>query len=1026
MKNYKIKFISRARHLAYTGAILYFALGVHSSSQAQTEIKSQLISGKVIDRKTKTGIPGVNIVVDRTYRGCTTDGNGNFSIQAGLGQTLVFSSIGYVTQKVKIVKPSMVIELEEHVESLDEVTVRATKNINDIDMRKIAGAIETVNVQKLSSRPEINLSMMLQGQVPGLVVTSTGELGTKPTVRIRGTSSFRKGDAANEPLYVLDGMIISSDAFYTLNAEDFEEIKVLKDAAASALYGIKAANGVVEITSKRGYNGKPRVTYRNNTGITFRGTRGIELMDTQEKLELERLLKAESCPGYLFSEDYFRKYFTGDPFLEQLIANGQQKLDSLKQIKTDWFKELIKTNFYQSHSLSIRGGNSKNSYYYSFKYDKQGGRVEGNSVKRFTGRMNLDYKISSKLVVSFNNSVGYSLTKTPYGSSYDPTTLVYNLNPYEQKTDPATGKHIKLYSYPNRTLQDLMNEYSKNATSKRLNSSLNANWEIFEGLNLSAIAGGDFLLSESLALTPRDAYSQRNYKDSEKGEISKDKNTEFNYSSNIRLNYNKVFEKHDLTLSANYDYYYIKYDNIGLTGYGLASKVHTAAGINQGLTGRRRTRVRNKKEKSAQVGIGLALGYSFNSTYDIYGSYKTDASSILPSDKRWNTAWSIGCGWEMANYPFLKDQNFLTRLRAKASYGYTANMGGISASATVPTYSYSDDTYSESRILDLNTFYNQDLKPEQTKSTNIGLEFQFMKKINLEVNAYKRITEDALLTIQIPVSNGYTEMSRNIGILQNYGFEFRLSGNWAGRDKLRCNSSLSLSWNRNEVVDLYEEKAYYDSNDYYPDMEEGKPLGVIYGLSSLGIHSVDGLPRYLSATGEQIDYTRQLTREDFSVLGYSTPPYTGFFNNAIRYKNFDLTFDFYFSFGGIAKSKQPYVRDLDNVQYNAVKGQTKDMWFKAGDENKLYPTVNVPSAAYTILDQPTDRSVYKTDYVRLNNVSLSYRLPEQVLKNTKGVVKHASFTIQAQNIFTLRAEKPKASLKGIQQPILTLGASITF
>ena len=984
------------------------------------------VKGRVLDKCTGKGIDDVNIFVKETLEGSVTDKDGHFKIKAKKNQVIILSRIGYETVMRKITKDTITVMMEKHVEALNEVVVRSKTNINDIDMRKIAGSIEVVDMKKVADRPEMDLSMMLQGQVPGLVVTSSGELGSKPKVRIRGTSSFRKGDASNEPLYVLDGMVISSEAFLTINPEDVEQVKVLKDAAASALYGIKGANGVIEITSKRGFEGKTQVIYRNKTGITFRGSRGVEMMDSKEKLELERLIQNPTTPGYMYSEDYYRKYYSSYPDLEGLIASGNRILDSLRNINTDWFKELIKMNTYQSHSIGIRGGTDKNQYYYSLNYSKQGGRIEGNDIKRFTGRMNLDYNVLPKLYVSFNVTAGYSVTNTPNGSSDDPTSLVYNLNPYEQKFDPKTGISSELYSFPNRRYTDLINQYSDKSTSKRFESSINSNWTLFEGFDLSAIVGMDYLLWESLKITPSNAYSQINYSEEEKGEIRKDKNTELNYSSNFRLNYNKVLGKHDITFGANMDYYFTSYDDIGLTGYGIASKVNTAAGINQGLEGQRKTKVRSRKEKSAQMGFGVALGYSYNSIYDLYGSYKADASSLLPSDKRWNTAWSVGCGWQIGGYSIFENAKFLTDLRLRASYGCTASLAGVPTSSAVPTYGYSQDVYSKMRIFDLKQFYNDDLRPEQTKTTNIGLNFEFFKKVGLSIDAYKRETVDALLSVPIPGSNGYTVMNRNVGILENSGLEFIIKGSIICKDNFTWSSSFSVSWNANKVVDLYDGDKLFISDGLIPEMEVGEPLGVIYGLESLGIHSIDGLPRFLSKTGSELTYKDELTREDFVMLGYSTPPYSGFFNNMFTYNNFDLSFDFYFSFGGKQKYNRSYVRDSESVKYNAVKGQAKDMWFKIGDENKLYYAPNLPSAAYDILAHPSSKTVYKTDFLRLNNIRLTYRVPHKLLQKMGNFISYANFNVQAQNIFTIRACEDKASLNGVLQPVLTFGANITF
>ncbi len=951
---------------------------------------------------------------------------GRFCIKAKKGDKLQISRLGY---------EAIVIELKDQLDSivylipkqeqLKEIVITGNKNINDIDIRKLAGSIVTIDMKKLASHSEMDLLRLLQGQVPGLMVTSSGELGTKPTIRIRGESSFTT--TGNEPLFVLDGVIISSDAFLALNPEDFDEIKILKDAAASALYGIKAANGVIEITSKKGFSGKPYVSFNSKIGITFKGPRGVRMMNSSEKLELERLIQNANTPGYRYSEDYYRKYHANDPNLNALITAGESYLDSLRNINTDWFDELIRMNIFQNYSLSIRGGSEKNTYFYSASYGKQGGRVEGNDIQRFTARMNQDYIISPQFNLSLNIGGGYSETNTPNGSAKDPTTLVYNLNPYEQKRDPKTGDYRTLWSYANQTFYDLTNEYSQKSTSKRVEASAIFHWNIFKNLDLSGVVGADYLLNEGLRIIPSTAFSEISYPANSKGELSQNKQTELNATSNFRINYNFQIDKHDITIGANTDYYVTDHDGIGLTGHGLPSKINTAAGINQGLSDYRRVNINSRKEKNAQFGFGAALGYSYNSIYDLYGSYKRDASSLLPSDKRWNTAWSLGIGWRFSNYSFMKDNSILTDIKLRASYGYTAGMSGISSESTVPTYLYGTDEYASGRSLSLKMLYNKDLRPQQTKNINLGVDFVFFKQLTLGVEVYKNRTEDAILSVPIPPSNGFTDMMRNIGVLDNKGFEVKILGDVISQENFTWNAAMSISWNKNTVAKLYDgDKLYLSEGSLFPDLEVGQPIGVLYGLRSIGIHPIDGLPRFLSATGEEIDYTHELIRDDFVKLGYSTPPYMGFFNNSLSYKSFTLSFDLYFSFGGIQKYNRNYVRDRSTIQFNAVKGQTQDMWFKPGDENKIYHTPNVPGSAYTILSHATTETVFKTDFMRLNNIMLTYRMPANWLADKTNLIKYLQFNIQGQNLFTIKKETDKASLVNVIQPVVTFGINATF
>lgn len=249
-----------------------------------------------------------------------------------MGQHVKFTMLGYKTKRVGYdgqgnISPT----LETSTTQVGEVVVVARSNINAIDLRAKSGVVENVDMKRLESKPMIDMALALQGAVPGLVVTNTGDLGSAPKIRLRGNSSLRQGNATNEPLYVMDGQVISSETFYNLNPSDIKGMKVLKDATACALYGVKAANGVIEITSQRGHSGAPIINYSMNMGVTTRGRRGMKMMDSKEKLELERLIGNPEAPGYRYSEDYFRKYYANNPNLSQLIADGQNKLDSLSQ-----------------------------------------------------------------------------------------------------------------------------------------------------------------------------------------------------------------------------------------------------------------------------------------------------------------------------------------------------------------------------------------------------------------------------------------------------------------------------------------------------------------------------------------------------------------------------------------------------------------------------------------------------------------------------------------------------------------------
>ena len=266
---------------------------LYAKETPEAASKTVKLQGQVNDEAGEA-LPGVNVFIKGTTVGTVTDLDGNYSLVVPdvMGMEVVFTFIGKKTKEIKYTGDRfMNVVLKDSYNEMDEVQVRARANVNEIDVRAKTGVVNEVDVRRMNNKPVLDMALALQGMAPGLIVTNKGDLGSKPEIRIRGTSSLREGDAANEPLYVLDGQVISSDAFLTLNPNDIKEIKVLKDAAACALYGIKAANGVLEITSQRGTAGKMVYSYSFSGGVTLRGRRGVDMMNSKEKLELERRLE---------------------------------------------------------------------------------------------------------------------------------------------------------------------------------------------------------------------------------------------------------------------------------------------------------------------------------------------------------------------------------------------------------------------------------------------------------------------------------------------------------------------------------------------------------------------------------------------------------------------------------------------------------------------------------------------------------------------------------------------------------------
>ncbi len=1033
------------------GFLLAFILILNSSLLLAQKSRTLIISGKVLEAKGESLI-GATVSLEGHRFATITDLDGKFSLSIPMKYAkekliLKVRFMGMKTQLVPWKRKPLIIYMQSDSKALQEFVVLG-RSVNDIDIRAKSGVVSKVDMKELLQKPMIDMSLALQGTAPGLVVINRGELGVKPKIRIRGNNSFRKGDAANEPLYVLDSKVISPEAFLTLNPLDIKEIKVLKDAAASALYGVKAANGVIEITSRRGVRGPLRLAINSNYGITLRGRRTAEMMHTEEKLEIERLMKSTNAPGYLLSPDFYEEAQLRDvqniylqqygikPSLERNIykAFATAHLDSLKQIDTDWFNELLHTNIYQSHNLSLRGGNKDIAYYVSANYSKQGGQIEGNNTQRISLSNSLDWQIPKGLI-ALGLSAGYALTNTPNGSHYSPQTLVYKLNPYETKASK------KLYSHPNKAYSDLVNQFRRQNSELRMGTNLSFNMKPFDELSLDAVFGMDFVYHEMQEITPASSYSEETQgkKPIMRGKIAAARNTDFNYSSNIRATYHNTFnEKHELTVSGNTDYYYARVKMLSVEGHGIGL-LESLAGVNKSKGSSYTPDFVGSNLKMAQFGFGLSLGYSYNNTYDIFAAYKADASSLLPPSKRWNKVWALGGGVHLKPLidrfiPAFKEKQILTALSLKTSFGSTASLGGIASSLALPIFSYNQSTYYGDyfRLLTLGQMYNKDLQPETVKNLDLGLDLQFFERYNLGIQIYRKDTHNALLDVRIPSSNGFRSMLRNVGQLRNEGLELMLSARILDKGLCRLSARTTLAYNRNLVVNLYETSALYsDDESLFPDYEEGKAYDELYALNSIGVNPLYGYPVFLDKNGNEKPFYSELKREDFVSVGYSNPPYQGTLSLNFAVGQFDFDTQFYYVFGGKKPYSFTYVRDKDSIHKNAIAGQLERTWFKAGDRGKLYPSPHSTASTYQNLSiYANTRMLASSDYLRLSMLSLRYRLGEQTLKALGGLCSYAALSLQVSNLFTLSPYKGSSPESGTYdigvQPVYSFNLNLNF
>jgi hypothetical protein len=331
------------------------------------------------------------------------------------------------------------------------------------------------------------------------------------------------------------------------------------------------------------------------------------------------------------------------------------------------------------------------------------------------------------------------------------------------------------------------------------------------------------------------------------------------------------------------------------------------------------------------------------------------------------------------------------------------------------------------------SLYNKDLKPEQNKSTDLGLSVELLKRLTLDVNWYNRRTEQALLDVPIATNSGFTSMKRNIGILENRGIEFGLNAKLLDAYDYRLSVGGNIAYNDNKVISLYwTDKLYIDEQSIVPDYEVGKSYDMLYGLHSLGINPLTGYPVFLTPDGKEKQGTEQLTRDDFVALGHITPPYSGSLYANFSYKNFDFDIAFYYVLGGKQRFNYQYVRNKDNAIFNAVAGQTEKMWFKRGDEYKDYwtPFYTQSIAEDNIALYPNSRTVGSSNYLKLSSFSMRYRVPSKWLKQVLPLVRYANVGLQGSNLFTWtnykESDPESGRLVGTLQPVFTFHLNLTF
>ncbi|MDM1294563.1 TonB-dependent receptor [Sphingobacterium sp. N143] len=972
------------------------AIALSATSVNQLYAQQRSIQGKVTDASTGQALPGVSVRVSDQNQSTLTNAKGEFVVNVTNNEApfLEFSFVGYESQQVRATGASINLSLKPSTTDLEEVVVVA---YGTAKRTNITGSVSTVSSKAIENRQVSNITKALEGQVPGLQsVASSGQPGTEAAIRIRGIGSI---NASSAPLIVLDGNPYAGD-INSINPNDIQSISVLKDAASSALYGSRGANGVIIITTKSGVNSdNTKINLNFTQGYSSRAVHDYDQVSTDEYFQLywEALRNKGLSNGLTSAQaaaDASRSLLTdlninpyGEQFPQPVGADGKLAAGAKTLWDDPWTDVLQRTGVRTQGDLSFSGGSAKNTYYISGGYLNDQGIAIASGFKRYNLRANIDSKVKSWLNAGVN--IGGSSTQQKYPQSEDSNTaniinfarLVPSFYPYYERN--ADGSYVldangnKVYDF---------GEYRPSGATPRNNlaATLPLDKNDIRRENLSARAYLEALITKNLKFksTYSVDYTNGNTHDYTNPLLGDGINTGgYVFRSNVRtvaqtwnniLSYEKQFGLHHLNVLAGQEYYDFNSSNIeGSRQQFVLPGFYEPVAASQ---------LNNFTGSSVDYRLLSFLGraeYNYDNRYYFSTSLRTDGSSRFAPDTRWGTFWSVGGSWKMKQEDFLKDLNSIDQLTLRASYGGQGN-------DNLGVYYAYKGLYTIANSLGKGGTYTgrlatPDLKWESNLNLNVGIDVSaFQNRVSLSVEYFNRRSKDLLFTMPMAYSTGYTGYDANIGSLKNTGIDLDIRTIPVRNENFKWNLDLNLSHYNNKITSL--------PKDDRPIVTGNKLLrvgGSIYDFylpEWAGVNPENGLPQWYVAdkdgnkTGEK---TSEYGKAGNFIAGTSLPDLVGGIQNSFTYKNFDLSALLSFSLGGkILDNDYTQLMHNGNNPGRAWSKEILNRWTPENTQTEV-PKLTTDNLTWT---SSSTRFLYSGTYARLKNVSLGYSLPTDMIK----------------------------------------------
>ena len=947
---------------------LFLMMLIASSVLAQ----DKRITGKVTAKEDGLPLPGVSIKAAGTQIGTQTDANGNFSFLVPSGsKSLEVTYIGFLNQTVTIGKNLKVnISLATDTKQLSEVVITGYQSKLKSDL---SSAITVVSAKEISERPNPSVDQLLQGKAAGVQITSNnGKPGGNAFIRIRGTGSINAG---SQPLLVVNGIQIPdnmTDQFYsTLNANDVENISVLKDAAAVSIYGARGSNGVLVITTKNGKSSKGQISYGFQYGKNQKIPDNFNLMNAAQKLQYEYDLNYENSDfsNYLQTNNFP----TTATLFNITAAQRQAGWNSLIAQSHNWENDILQKGDVIQNQLSVGGNTDKSSYYFSLQKYDAGGLTVGSDYKRYSGTLNVTSEIQPWLTLSNSFNLGHKKTNETRDryNAQNPFYAMYAYNPYEPVFLKDGTYNYTSQGFP--ILEALQNNPELQKYLTGLNS-FNVDIHPIKGLNINSklgLAYNDY--SRSSFIKPNSVLDGYVGDKANRGSKTDNGSKEFNYDWINTASYKfKVKQDHNFNILVGQEFQKNQF-----TSYTLGKKGFASGDLNTQDNGAANDGT-NSTTESAYTLFSLfsSLDYNYKGKYFATGSYRRDGSSRFGVNNKYGNFYSASLSYLISQETFLKNISWITLLKVRGSIGTSGNYN-IGNYRSLGLFSFGK--YNNLLTSAPSQIPNPNLTWETKLKRDIGIDFEFLKsRISGSVDYYNENTKDLLFDVPVSTTTGFSSVLKNVGALSNKGVELFLTGDVVRSKAVTWSINGNITFNKNEVTKLYAGQNEIVSNGYGV-FKPGYAYNTFKLVRYAGVDDKDGAPQYLDVNG---NITKDYKASDAVVLDGKSPnpKFFGGFGTAVSFKGIDLSAQFIYVSGGYTYNNVK--RDLvswGDYYYQNLAVDALNYWKKPGDAAKgVLPAANPNGVTYD-----TDFYLQKSSFMRFKNLTIGYTVPKTITQKVK-------------------------------------------